>query len=525
LGRDFEARALNHQEIQMSSFSSTVLLRGARVLQGDALIDDGRSHDVLIQGDRIAAIEPAGTIASADQLIALDRHLLCPGLINGHQHSHEHFQRGRTENLPLELWMNLVRTRTPVHLTPRQIYLRTMIGAIEAIRSGCTTVVDDLALGPSIAPERLDAVLQAYDDAGLRALVGFSMMDKPVIDSFPFVDEAVPAALLAELRGAPRPSAEDYLTLVRSRVRAGAHPRQSRLGFILAPSAPQRCSESFLRQIRALADELDLPVITHVQETRLQVVTGQLLFGSPMVEYLDRIGFLKPNTSLIHAVWLNPREIEALARTGATAQHNPWSNLLLGSGVQPVRELLDAGVNLSLGSDGSCSTVTSNMLNVMGAAAGVAKLRGDDPARWLSAREVLSAATAGGARALGYGDALGTVRVGARADLFACRTDRISFTPLTDAVRQLVYAERGASVDFSMIDGRTVMEQGQLCAVNEPALLAEIEAEYRELESRYAAAEAETLPVLEAMRTIYQRSLACAIAPDTFPARLVDRGR
>jgi len=277
-------------------------------------------------------------------------------------------------------------------------------------------------------------------------------------------------------------------------------------------------------QIRALADELALPVITHVQETRLQVVTGQLMYGVPMVEYLDRIGFLKPATSLIHAVWLNPREIEALARTGATAQHNPWSNLLLGSGVQPARELLEAGVNLSLGSDGSCSTVTSNMLNVMGTAAGVAKLRGDDPSRWRSAREVLSAATAGGARALGYGDSLGVIQVGARADLFACRTDRISFTPLTDAVRQLVYAERGAAVDFSMVDGRTLMENGRITCLDEAALLAEIESEYRSLESRYDAAEQATLPVLEAVRGIYQRSLACTIAPDTYPARLPDRG-
>ena len=501
---------------------STTLLRGARLLQGTDLGDDGQAHDLLIRGDRIAAIAPAGTMSDADRMLVLDRHLLCPGLINGHQHSHEHFQRGRTENLPLELWMNLVRTRVPVTLSPRQIWLRTMIGAIESIRSGCTTLVDDLALGPRIDGERLDAVLDAYEQSGMRALVGFSMMDKPVIDSFPFVDEAVPAELLAELRAAERPSADQYLGLVRSRVEGGRHPREARVAILLAPSAPQRCSEGFLRRIRALADELELPVITHVQETRLQVVTGQLLYGAPMVEYLDRIGFLRPATTLIHTVWLNPREIAALARSGATAQHNPWSNLLLGSGVQPVRELLEAGVNLSLGSDGSCSTVTVNMLNVMGAAAGVAKLRGDDPSRWLSAREVLSAATAGGARALGFGDSLGVIREGARADLFACRTDRISFTPLTDAVRQLVYAERGAAVDFAMVDGRVIMADGRLTQIDEAAVLAEIEAEYRELESRFAAAEAATGPVVEAVRAIYRRSLACGIAPDTYPARLRD---
>jgi guanine deaminase len=506
-----------------SSATATTLLRGARVLQGESLFDDGQARDVLIRGGLIAAIAPAGQINEADRIVSLDRHFLCPGLINGHQHSHEHFQRGRTENLPLELWMNLVRTRIPVVLTPRQIYLRTMIGAIESIRSGCTTLVDDLALGASIDEERLDSVISAYRDSGVRALIGFSMMDKPVIDSFPMVDEHVPAPLLAELRAAPRPSVDDYLGLVRSRVRSGMHPHQQRVGLLLAPSAPQRCSEGFLGRIRALADDLALPVITHVQETRLQVVTGQILYGAPMVEYLDRIGFLKPATSLIHAVWLNPREVEALARTGATAQHNPWSNLLLGSGVMPVRELLEAGVNVSLGSDGSCSTVTVNMLNVMGTAAGVAKLRGDHPERWLSAREVLTAATRGGARALGYGDGLGVIRPGARADLFACRTDRIAFTPLTDPVRQLVYAERGASIDFSMIDGTVVLEKGVMTTIDEAAVLAEIESEYRELEAQFNRAEAATIPVLDAVRNIYFRSLGCTIPSDTWPARMTDR--
>ena len=101
-----------------------------------------------------------------------------------------------------------------------------------------------------------------------------------------------------------------------------------------------------------MADEFDLPLMIHVQETRLQVVTGQVLFGSTMVEYLDRIGFLKPMTALIHAVWLNPREIEILAHTGASVQHNPTCNLKMGSGIAPVRALLDAGVNVSMGTDG-----------------------------------------------------------------------------------------------------------------------------------------------------------------------------
>jgi 5-methylthioadenosine/S-adenosylhomocysteine deaminase len=185
-----------------------------------------------------------------------------------------------------------------------------------------------------------------------------------------------------------------------------------------------------------------------------------------------------------------------------------------------VRELLDAGVNVSLGSDGSCSTVTVNMLNVLGSAAALSKIRGDDHARWLSAREALHAGTVAGARALGFGDRLGSLRVGAMADLVAYRTDTVTFTPMSDPVRQLVYAERGAGLDFSMVDGEVAIQDGRLVRVDEAALLAEIQHEFAELMPQYARAEADMAPVLAAMERIHREGLATSIAPDTFAARL-----
>ncbi len=177
-----------------------LLLRGACLLHGERFAFDRQPRDVLIERGCIAAIEPAGAITNADTVVALDRHLLVPGLINGHFHSHENFQKGRTENLPLELWMHYVRTPMPVPLTWRQAYLRTMIAAIESVRSGATSVVDDLSLGGFVNHTVIDAVLQAYEDLGVRACIGFAMMDRPVVDNFPFVEEVFPPDLLATLR-------------------------------------------------------------------------------------------------------------------------------------------------------------------------------------------------------------------------------------------------------------------------------------------------------------------------------------
>jgi 5-methylthioadenosine/S-adenosylhomocysteine deaminase len=503
----------------MNSTFKKALLRGATAIVGNSLTYDPRALDILIEGDKITAIETAGTVSVADEIIDLSGKMLVPGLINGHQHSHEHFQRGRTENLPLELWMHLVRTRQPIALTPRQVYLRTLIGAIECLRTGCTTVVDDMALGAAIDPAKIDAAMQAYDDIGIRALMGFAMMDKPIVDNFPFVLELVPEKLANEMRAGARPDPQDYIALVRRLVKEH-HPKENRVGVLVSASAPQRCTEAFLKQIRGLADELNLPIITHVQETRMQVVTGQMFFGMPMVEYLNKIGFLKPATSLIHAVWLNPREIDALARTGATAQHNPWSNMLLGSGIQPVRPLLDAGVNVSLGSDGSCSTVTVNMLNVLGSAAAVSKLREQDFRKWLTAQEALSAGTVGGAKALGLQEQLGSIRIGAKADLVAYDLNTVTFTPLTDPVRQFVYSERGAGLNFAMVNGDVVIRDAKFTRIDEGKILREIQENYQSLQEQFDAAETDMAPVLKVMEAIYFRAQASQIAPDTFAARL-----
>ena len=198
---------------------------------------------------------------------------------------------------------------------------------------------------------------------------------------------------------------------------------------------------------------------------------------------------------------------------------------MLGSGSLPVRAVLDAGINLSLGADGCSSTFTCNMLNVMGTAAGLSKLRGDDYNRWLTATETLKACTIGGAKALGLGDRLGVLAPGMTADLVLYKLASPSFTPLGDPVRQLVYAERGQAVDTSFVDGEAVLSNGQLTRVNEAALLREIQAAYEELCPQFDEAEASMGPMLIAMQEVYQRSLQMPLPVGTYPARLSDTAK
>jgi 5-methylthioadenosine/S-adenosylhomocysteine deaminase len=492
------------------------VIHGCRALIGEDAELSG-PLDVTIEGTRIADIRPMQDGSDPDAIDARNC-LLTAGLINGHFHSHEHFQKGRFEKLPLELWMNYVRPPRAVQVTPRQVYLRTMIGAIEALRSGTTTVVDDVNIGASLDRAHLAAVHQAYEDIGLRALVGISMMDRPFFEALPFVEEEFAPDLLAELRQIPIASGSGLLSLARE-LATVRNPAEHRVGFIMSPSAPQRCTTPFLQAARSLADEFSLPMIIHVQETRLQVVTGLVTKGKTFVEYLHEIGFLGPNTSLIHGVWLTPREIGLIADAGTTVQLNPWSNLRLGSGIAPFRALLDAGVNVSLGTDGCSSTDTCNILHSLGLAAALQSLRGDHQS-WIGADEAWRSATTGGAKAIGRGHDLGAVKVGHTADLVLFRLDRIPFVPLNNALQQLVYAERGASVDSVLVDGRVVMRGGKLACVDEDALLAEIASEFTELAPRIAEAESSVQRMRPALERIHDRCLHEPISDQTFPARL-----
>src|SRR5262249_26869831 len=279
------------------------------------------------------------------------------------------------------------------------------------------------------------------------------------------------------------------------------------------------CSEDFLRRVRRLADDYDLPLMIHVQETRLQVVTGKLWYGSTMVEHLSSLDFLKPKTQIIHGVWLSPAEIAILAQTGASVQYNPSSNLKLGSGVAPLRALLDAGVNVSMGTDGCGSIDSVDMQNALCDGALIQKLRGDYPS-WTGAREAFRAATLGGAKALGRDGELGAVEAGRIADLVAYRLDGIAFTPLNDAVNQLVYAATKADMAMVMVDGEIIQAGGRLTRVDEDALIADIQEAHARIAYALDASEQDVARLSAPYERIYQRCRHLPIPADTYPARL-----
>lgn len=453
--------------------------------------------DVLVEGTRIASIGPDARSLAPTGARVVPGHgtrLLMPGLINGHFHSSANHMKGLLPSLPLELFMLYESPSLDVlKPTPREAYLRTMLAALEMLRCGVTSVHDDAFFVPYPEPELIDAVMQAYRDSGIRATVALDQQDLPNSEKLPFMSDGVPPSLREEL-AAPAPrQAVDLLELYGHLISTWHGAEQGRLSAAVSISAPQRVSENYFGELHQLSRTHNLPLFAHMLETRVQRVLAdeQPRFrGRSLVKYTADLGYLGERTNVIHAVWVDGADLDLIAASGAIVAHNPISNLRLGSGVMPYREMLDRGIPVALGSDEAITDDAVNLWSVAKMTGLIHNISHPDPAQWPTAREILTSMFVGGAKAGLKDGMIGQVKVGFEADLLLLDLTSISFTPLNDLLRQLVYCESGTSVLATLVAGQIVYEGGRVTTVDEEAILAEA----REYFAR-------RLPALELART------------------------
>lgn len=447
-----------------------LLVRHALHLGSTGLCD----VDVLLDGGRIAAIgaQAADGIGADVPCIDASGLMVLPGLVNAHLHSNESFERGLYGALPLERW--LARAYAPLGLPPvpvRWHRLRTLLCAIDALRSGCSAVQDDF-LNPGCDADALDAVMQAWADSGLRATVATTLGDRLYLDGLPFARALCEPSLAARLDALPALPLVTQATFFEDALHRWDGQAQGRLQIMLGPRGPQRCGDDLLRKVAALADRHDNRVHMHVLETRTQARAAEAQGGS-FITRLQRLGLLNERLTINHAVWLDAAQIDAIARARCHVTHNPLSNLKLGSGTAPVRAMLDAGINVALGSDGPATGDTADMMEVLRAAALVHRHPQVQPKRWLGADEAWSCATQGGAASMGLDEGSGTLAVGAPADLMLLDLRHRAFVPRHDPVAQLVYAGNSEAVHSVIVAGRLLMHARRILAFDEDAVLDE----------------------------------------------------
>ncbi len=448
----------------------SLLIQNAQILNETYQISG--PLDLLIEGQVIRHIGKgiATEGLSPEQIIDGKERLVVPGFVNAHLHSHDRFDKGRFPALPLEIWMLLYNP--PIvrrDWTQREVYLRTLLGGMEMLRSGTTTVIDDVYLGWPVAPEHIDAVFQAYADLGIRADVSVGYSDKPYHETVPYLAECLPEDLKR-----PGPLAAPSSTEILSLWRDLADKWQGRVSFVLSPSGPQRCSDRFLEQTWALSKERDLPVLIHVLETRIQALTGRKFYGKTLVEHMAALGLLTPRSVLIHGVWMTDSDLDLVARGGCTVVHNPGSNLKLGSGIAPVAGMRKRGICVALGTDNHNANDSCSMLEATKLASLIHTVQHGRYQEWVSSTDVLDMATQGGAHALRDPDRTGRIAEGHQADLAFYRLDTNAFLPRNNLANQLVFCETGSSLDRVIVAGKTVLAGGRIQTIDESAIMAEI---------------------------------------------------
>jgi 5-methylthioadenosine/S-adenosylhomocysteine deaminase len=454
-----------------------VLIRDARVLTMDGVHHDPIQADILVSGSKISAIGPSLLVPDGARVIEAKGLLAMPGLINAHVHSPANFMRGTLEGLPLELFMLYevppLAERPP---TKRVAYIRTLLGAMEMLKLGITSVMDDAFYVPVPTPETIDGVMEAYRDIGIRAT---TTLDQPNIveyAKYPFLEEILPASIKAQMDAAPITSAEELLALYDHLITHWHGAADGRLRAGVSCSAPQRVTVPYFEALSALSKKHDLPFVIHVLETKLQRVFGIEKLGKSLVQYIHDLGLLDERMQIIHAIWVDDADMHLLAKAGCTIAHNPVCNLKLGSGIMPFRALRDHGIPICLGTDEAVADDTHNLWEAIKMAGLIHKITDPDYDNWPTAREILNCVFAGGARALRQQDHIGQIAVGAEADIILLDLDTLAFTPLNDLHRQLVYCENGSSVRLTMVAGQVVMEDGILLNIDERAIKAEVRA-------------------------------------------------
>jgi guanine deaminase len=455
---------------------TTLLVRGARVLLPDADWHDPPIADLAIGGDRILAVAPsfAPPQGKPPEVMEARGLLVLPGFVNAHYHSHDVLAKGTLEEVPLEQWRLYA---LPAQYPPRsvaEVRARTLLGALECLRSGMTTVQDMLTLYP-FDPRHLDTVIETYESLGIRVVFAMQYGDRKGLDTVPFWKDVFPAELHSQLSSAAEPEKNfDILQVFEDSCLKA--PQRPRVHWALGPSAPERCTPALMARTMELARRYRIPVFSHLYESKgmaLQARHELGRYGGSLIRRLHAEGALGPEMNFAHSVWLAPDEVELLAETGAGTVLNLQGNLKMKCGIPPIRQMMTSGVRIALGCDNCSCSDAQNMFASMKLFSLLATvsdvIKGPPPAV-----PALKAATEGGAAAVGLAGQIGRIAPGMKADLTFIDLADPSFVPLNSVARQLVNIEAGRAVRHVMVDGNWVLRDRRVTTVDEAAVFEEV---------------------------------------------------
>lgn len=407
---------------------------------------------MLIEGDRITYIgqdRPEG-VEGAETFDGKGL-LFLPGLINTHGHAAMSLLRGYGDDMVLQEWLGQKMWPMEAKFTGEDVYWGTALSAIEMLKSGTTTFLDMY--------DHMDQVASVVEQSGMRAVLTRGVIGLcPPEEQQRKLDEAILFA------------------------RNWHGKANGRITTMMSPHAPYTCPPDYIEKIVQAAHDLDLPLHTHMSETRAEVEQNVRDYGVRPAQHLLNLGLFSRPSLLAHAVHLTDEEIAMLAEHHVAVSHNPGSNLKLASGVARVPELLQAGVTVSLGTDGAASNNNLDMFEEIRLAALIHKGVSGDPTA-IPAAEALRMGTVYGAKSLFLEDT-GVLAAGMKADFIALNLQQAHFLPKTDYISHAVYSAAGQDVEHVWVDGKQVVKSRECLTLDEEKILFEAQRAFEGLLAR-----------------------------------------
>jgi cytosine/adenosine deaminase-related metal-dependent hydrolase len=429
-------------------------------------------HDVIVVDGVVDAVRPSGFERSLNSVPgrAIDARdaFVIPGFVNTHTHLFQVLLKGIGDGRPLNEWLTIVGDAI-LHLTPEDAYAAAILGGVEALQSGTTTIVDHMYPHPD--RNVYDALIRGLNAVGIRAIVGRGVADR--------ADPSRRWGFIPELVE-PLDNALEHVEML---VESCGGP-DSRVMIAFAPPNPRCLTPVAMKELRSASEARGIPVSIHLCESRMDDMVCLQEAGVGAVEYLHQHDFLWERLLAVHCCYVDEGGRRTLKGSGAGVSHNPVSNMRLGNAIAPVREFLDAGVPVGLGTDGAASNDTQNMMETIKLAAFAQRARLENAAA-LGAREVFELATFGGNGTLGLPAPVDGVVPGARADLVILRFDNaLSSVPVIDPLVSLVTSGSPSAVETVMVGGDVVIRDGGSTRVEQASLASDARVRARRLTSR-----------------------------------------
>lgn len=400
-----------------------------------------KNGELILEGDTILALGEGPLQEEAHEIIDAQGQLIMPGLINTHTHAAMVLLRGYSDDLPLMDWLHSI---WPLEgrLTGEYVYWATLLASLEMLKSGTTTFVDMYFFLPQIA--------QAVSEIGIRAVLA--------------------RGLIGEKEGA-----QQRLQEAREFTDAWEGGASGRITTMIAPHAPYTCPEPFMKNVLRLAQELNRPLHIHLSETRQEVLESKKEYGISPIALMEKWGLLShPHVLAAHCVHVDEGDLDLLASRGIHVASNPQSNLKLGSGIAPLKEMGERGINVSLGTDGAASNNNLNLWEEIRLATCLQKGLHED-ASIIPAGEALLMATRNAARACGLEKEVGSLHPGKKGDLIFMDLEKPHLLPRHDLLSHLVYSLQGGEINRVFVNGQEVMADGALVTCSEEEIMTTIQ--------------------------------------------------